>query len=531
MSLATPGKALARLERYRRDPVLFAEEVLRWKAWSRQREILYSIRDNPRTAVASCHGPGKTATSAVAALWYLSVFPHSRVITTAPTMAQLRDVLWREITALYYASEGFLAGELFGTRLEIAPDWFAVGLTTDSPERFQGHHAEHLLLIVDEASGVEEQIFEAAAGSLTTPEARLLMIGNPTRTSGEFYAAFHASRSFYNTIRISAFDTPAFTGERVSRTVSRRLVSKKWVETMTRKWGEGSPLYAVRIAAEFPSTSDDTVIALGDLEQAQRRELEPGLPVVLSADIARFGSDETVLAVRRGNQVRIAKSYSGKDTMKTTGEITRLARDLERQHGRKPLLVIDDAGLGGGVTDRLRELREFEVVAFTGAAASKSKEYPRKRDEAWFRFSELLPDLDLPADDELAADLLAPRYALDSQGRRAVEAKGETKRRLRRSPDRGDAVVMAFAMDRASSPMRTASAVRRLGGRPRGFRPRPEADLRAAQRTLEERLGAVHDPIASALSATTYSPGEIKAREAEVLGRRRRSGGIWRQPR
>ena len=113
-------------------------EVLSWQPWSKQREVLESIRDNPRTSVASCHGPGKTAVAAVGGLWYLSVYPQSRVITTAPTMVQLRDVLWREITSLYFASEGFLEAELFGTRLEIAPDWFAVGLTTDTPGTVSG---------------------------------------------------------------------------------------------------------------------------------------------------------------------------------------------------------------------------------------------------------------------------------------------------------------------------------------------------------------------------------------------------------
>lgn len=471
----TVTSKVSRLERYRADPVLFAEEILHWQAWSKQRAILESVRDNERTAVASCHGPGKTATSAVAALWYLSVFPHSRVITTAPTMAQLRDVLWRELTSLYYASHGFMAGELFGTRLEIAPDWFAVGLTTDSPERFQGHHAEHLLLIADEASGIDESIFEAMAGSLTAPESRLLLIGNPTRTSGEFYAAFHSQRDFYNTIRISAFETPAFTGEKISRSVARRLVSKKWVADHAKKWGEGSPLWQVRINAEFPSQSDDVVISLGDLEEAQHRELEPGLPLVLACDVARFGSDETVLAVRRGDHVRIARSYVGKDTMKTTGEIVRLARRLESEHGRKPTIVVDDAGLGGGVVDRLKEQREFAIVPFLGAAASKSRDYPRRRDESWFRFAERLADLDLPVDEELAADLLAPRYALDSSGRRTIEPKSETKRRLRRSPDRGDAVVMAFAVDRPTRPARNFSPYIHRGPNPQPGRGMPRS--------------------------------------------------------
>ena len=206
-----------------------------------------------------------------------------------------------------------------------------------------------------------------------------------------------------------------------------QLVSRKWVEQHTRKWGEGSPRFQARIAAEFPCLADDTIVSLAELEAAMRRELEPGLPLVVAADIARFGRDETVIVVRAGNVVRIAKAYSGRDTMNTFGELLRVARDAQRDYEHEPLLVVDDAGLGGGVVDRLRELREFKVEAFLGASASRSKEYPRGRDEAWFGFADRLPDLDLPADEELAADLLAPRYAS------TAPAGGSSKRRAKRS--------------------------------------------------------------------------------------------------
>jgi phage terminase large subunit len=441
--------ARAQLDRYRSDPVAFCREVLHFVPWSKQAEILESVRDNTRTAVRSCHAAGKTATAARAALWFLAVHPSSRVIVTAPTTAQLRHVFWREVALAYRASGGFMGGALFESRLELAEDWFMAALSTDRPERFQGHHAEHLLLLVDEASGVAEEIFEASTGFLTSPGARALLIGNPTRTSGEFFDAFHSARDFYSTIRISALDTPNFTGEGVTRQVARRLVSKRWVEEQGRKWGKGSPLYQVRIEAEFPSQSDDVVVSLGDLEAAQRRTLEPGWPLVIACDVARFGSDQTVLAVRHGNVVRIAKTYGGRDTMQTVGEITQLARERRADHGRRPTIVVDDAGLGGGVTDRLRELGEFRVIDYNAARkASRPSEYPNRRSEDWFALSELLPELDLDPDEGLAADLLAPRYSLDSQARRVVEAKAETKKRLRRSPDRADAVVMSLSFER-----------------------------------------------------------------------------------
>src|SRR5579862_2260704 len=126
------------LERYLRDPVAFCREVLGFEPWSKQREILESVRDHTRTAVRSCHGPGKTAVAARCALWFLSVFEHSKVITTAPTFHQVRELLWAEIHVAYRDAGGFIAGQLSDTRLELAPDWVALGLSTDQPEPLPG---------------------------------------------------------------------------------------------------------------------------------------------------------------------------------------------------------------------------------------------------------------------------------------------------------------------------------------------------------------------------------------------------------
>lgn len=435
------------LDSIQRDPVGFCRTVLKFSPWSKQCEIIESVRDNRRTAVRSAHGTGKTAIAARAVLWFLAAFPHSRVITTAPTWSQVKELLWREIATGHAAAGAFFDGALTDTKLELDADWFALGLSTDRPERFSGHHAERLLLVVDEASGVDDAIFEAGEGFLTSPESRVLLIGNPTQLAGTFHRAFHSERAMWNTIAISAFDTPTFTGERVPEAVLRRLVSREWVETAQKKWGEGSPLYQVRVLGEFPATADDTVCSLSDIETAQRQFIEPSpSPVIVSCDPARFGSDETVIAVRRGNRVRIAATAQGHDTMRTTGQILRIARAEAAKGPERPVLVVDDIGLGGGITDRLREIGEFKVQPFNAASAARDpKKYPNKRSEMWFDFAERLTTIDLDDDEQLAADLVAPTYRIDSQGRRVVEAKSDTKKRLGRSPDRADAVLMSFA--------------------------------------------------------------------------------------
>jgi phage terminase large subunit len=445
-------------ERYRDDPVAFCREVLQFEPWSKQRLVLESVRDHVRTAVRSSHGTGKSAVAARAVLWFLTVHgDKARVITTAPTWNLVRDVLWSEIGAAHRIAGEAIGGTMSATRLELGPRQFAVGLSTDRAERFQGHHEENLLIVVDEASGVSEDIFEAALGYMSGGNARLLLIGNPTQLAGEFYAAFHGHAPLYNRIHISTLDTPAFTGEEVSERVLAQLPSHDWLGDLRAMYGgdqaEQNPVFQVRALGEFPSVADDNVVPLGKLEAAYRREQPLGLPVVIAVDVARFGSDETVLAIRHGRHVRVQKVLAGKSTMEVTGEVVAAARAVRDEGVDWPLIVIDDAGVGGGVTDRLRELASqgvFQggrIVAYNGGQrARQHRDYPNRRSELWFTFSEQLDELDLDgADQQLTADLVAPKYAIDSQARRVLEAKEHTKRRLGRSPDRGDAVVMCFA--------------------------------------------------------------------------------------
>lgn len=244
----------ALLLRYKmlQDPRFIREHLLKYHAWSKQRQILDSVRKHKRTAVRSCHGVGKTATAAVAVLEFMLEGP-CRVVTTAPTWAQVEQLLWREI-AMRHKNIQPAFGTLFKTSLEVAPDWFALGLSTDTPERFQGHHANRMLLVVDEASGVDESIYNAAEGFLTAEGARILLIGNPTRTTGTFYRAFKPD-SGWNRIHISALDSPNFTGEAVPEEVSRALVTQEWVMDAKRQWGEESPQYKIRVLGEFAETT------------------------------------------------------------------------------------------------------------------------------------------------------------------------------------------------------------------------------------------------------------------------------------
>jgi hypothetical protein len=437
----------------RKSPAFFLEKILGFQPWSKQLQIVESVRDNPRTAVRSANGVGKTAIAARTVLWFLAAHPRSVVVTTAPTWKQVETQLWREMAVAFeQAREFFLMlgqPEIFKTDLTIAPNWYATGISTEKPERFSGFHSAHILLVVDEASGVADDIFEASEGFLTSKNARVLLISNPTRLSGEFYRAFHRDASLWNRIHLSIEDTPNFTDEKVSDEVKQSLPDKKFPALMERKYGLESALYAVRVLGEFPRSQDDAVCKLSDVEAAQYREVEPGLPVVISCDVARMGGDETAIAVRRGNHIRIVDAYAGKDLSWTIGRLLQIERELYAEYKCDLVHVLDYAGLGVGVFDALRERSEFPVFGFNSSHRAKdARDYPNRRSEAWFEFAEqFLPYIDLDPDAQLLEDLVAPVFKPDSAGRRVVEAKDETRKRLSRSPDRADAVLMAFAFN------------------------------------------------------------------------------------
>ena len=280
-------------------------------------QIANSVRGHKYTVVRSCHGASKSHTAARLTLWFLYAFPNSKVITTAPTFRQVEDILWREIRSAKTNARIPLGGNLNNTSLDLGEQWFAMGLSTDTPDRFQGFHAVDVLLIVDEAAGVAEDIFNASEGIVSSQHARVLYIGNPTTTSGTFYNAFKLPG--YGKIHISAFDTPNFTEfgitlqdirdntweAKITAELSRPyLITPEWVYDKYLRWGEGTPMWDSRVMGEFPTEGEDTLIPMRYVEAAARNVL-PALdtdPKRISIDPARFGcfDDQTEVLTDRG---------------------------------------------------------------------------------------------------------------------------------------------------------------------------------------------------------------------------------------
>lgn len=450
-------------ERARRDPVWFARHILGVEPWSKQVDILRAIRDHPKVAVRSCHGIGKSFTAAIVILWFLFCHPRSIVLSTAPTWRQVDKLIWKEVRTAYKRARFPLGGKLMPKAPEIYvtdEDWFAIGLSTNHPDRFQGFHAEYILVVVDEAAGVPEEIFEAVDGVLTSAHSRLLLLGNPTSVSGTFYDAFR--KPGWHTIAVSAFDTPNFTSFGITEDDIRRgtwqekitgplpypqLITPAWVADKFVQWGPESPAYQARVRGQFPEQATDTLIPLSWIEAAMQRwaEIEEGDPVVLGVDVARYGDDRTVIAVRRGRKVLPLKVYRQQGTMETAG--TALA--MAREHGAERINV-DVIGVGAGVVDRLEEMGADVVGVNVAEAASNPEQFANLRTELWWGLRERLkpdaPDpIGLPPDDELLAELAGVKYKFNSRGQWVLESKEEMKKRLGYSPDKADAVVLAFA--------------------------------------------------------------------------------------
>ena len=430
-------------ETIREDPEGFISGVLGASFWSKQKEIIESIKKHKKTTVRSNNSAGKTYSIARIALWFLFAYPPAVVINTAPTDRQVRNQFWREFRRAHKSAKLPLGGKLMKTQFEIDEDWFAIGFSTkegdDGMEKFQGWHGENMLVIVDEASGVHPSIFEAIQGALAGGKmVRLVYIGNPTRTEGDFADSF--SDPSFNKIHISAFDSP---NVKAKKLVIPGLATHEWVEDMKRKYGEDSDVYRVRVKGEFPKKSADTLISVDMVASAidADRELY-GHDEWIGVDVARFGSDWSALVYRKGNFAKVLDKVQGQDTMQIAGLTKR--RLMEYPNARAKIDII---GVGSGVFDRLAEQEDVSArVEGVNVAipATEKGDYVNVRAEAWDDARLWLRDAVLVPHEDWY-QLCKPKYKITSQGKIQLESKDDMKKRGVPSPDVGDGLALTFA--------------------------------------------------------------------------------------
>jgi len=430
----------------------FGEVILGDEYTPDQDRIFEAVRDHPRVAVHSGHGVGKTRAAAVLVAWWINTRKPAKVVTTATTWEQVTNVLWPEIRLCYRRARVELVGRLMprAPGIHLSDDHFAIGLSTNDDVAFQGKHSAHLLVIVDEAEGVGENIHRAC-GNLQ-PE-KSFIIGNPVEPSGAFYD--RCISSVWHNIRLDCTNHPNVIE---GRQIIPGAVDRAWIEEQKELYGEGTPYYQARVHGFFPEQGTDTLIPLGWVESAMRNPVaSPDAVVTISCDVARFGGNETVICVLEGQTQVEQICYTRVDTMETAGRIKAIhdgyRADTERQ------IIVDGDGIGGAVVDRLRELK-IPVLSFRSGMKPKEdvkkwlgwkkrEQFVNVRSAAWWALARALKDgqLSLKADDRLKAQLVGVKYRFISSGLIEVERKEQMVERLKKpsdSPDRADAIVMAW---------------------------------------------------------------------------------------
>ncbi|MFH9073436.1 hypothetical protein [Streptomyces alboflavus] len=441
---------------YAHNPVGWVQERLRQIVWSKQREIMLSVRDHRRTAVRSCHGAGKSHTASLVASWWLDTHPPGEafVVTSAPTFAQVRAILWRYIRRTH--RRGKLAGRVNQTEWHIDDELVAFGRKpADHDESaFQGIHARYVLVILDEACGIPEQLWVAADALTTNADCRILAIGNPDSPSSHFRKVC-VPGSGWHVIGISAFDTPNLTGEDVPEPVAQALVGREWVEEKAAEWGEDNPLYRSKVLGEFSEDAPNRVVRASDIAACRidpetKLKAEDLEPVELGVDVGG-GGDETVIRERRGRRAgREWRAHTDRPE-----KIAPLVLQAIMESGAGAVKV-DSIGVGFGVIGELRNLasqgkhRARVVAVNVSEKASKPDKFKNLRAEIWWEVGRGLSerkgwDLSVMENgDTTVAQMLAPLWDVDAQGRIQVEPKDEIKKRLGRSPDNADALLLAF---------------------------------------------------------------------------------------
>jgi len=457
--------AAERLFRWRAEgPALMAAELFRLPAeydevtkegiqewqWEASRAL---AKDPHRVSIRSGHGVGKSAFLAWCVFWVQLCFFPTRAPCTAPTAHQIKDVLWAELMKWLNRLkqiEPTLAAQFEWTADEFrvkdaSKESFAVARTAraEKPEALQGSHAHGpeaaVLILVDEASGVPDVIFEVGEGVLTAENAFVVMAANPTRTQGYFYDSHHKMRESWHAMQVSCERSP--------------LVSSRYVEEMAKKYGRDSNVFRVRVLGEFPTADLDMLIPLYLCVEAQNRwaDLVDDGPIVWGCDPAGMGKDRSALIKR--NSARVLEPHKvkrGLEAMQVAGWI--YVEWLDTKPEERPVAIcIDAIGIGAGIASRLSELGLPIVSVNVSEMPSDRAQYWRLRDELYWkvrdwvalRKSGLHPDDDVCVGELTIFKWLPPT----SDGKIRIERKDEVKKRLviESSPDVAEALMLTFA--------------------------------------------------------------------------------------
>jgi hypothetical protein len=396
-----------------------------------------------RIAVSSGHDIGKSALIAMIENWAMSTCAGCKIVTTAGTGMQLSTKTVPESGKWFKSSLGAhwfeVRAQSIRARETEAPESWRLDFITwskENTEAFAGLHnkGKRIVLIFDEASAIDDKVWEVAEGALVDEETEIIWLafGNPTKNTGRFRECFGKFKHRWKHFQID------------SRTVEG--TNKAQIEQWIADYGEDSDFVRVRVRGEFPRAGSNQFIP-GDIVSAARRykaEGYSGLPKILSVDVARFGDDQTVIGYRQGRFSTILAKYRGLDTIQVAERVIKFI-ELEAPDA----IVIDGDGIGAGVIDQINH-RGFGKRLFEfhgGAPANDSSAYFNRRAEVWGLCRDwLAAGAEIPDDPELEADLTGPQYGFSSKSQIQLEKKEDMKKRGLSSPDCADMLAMTFAV-------------------------------------------------------------------------------------
>lgn len=391
-----------------------------------------------RISVAAGHGIGKSMIMALLVLWYLFRYPDSQIPCTAPTSDQIHDVLWKEIkkwldkmpqkvSQLYEHTDGYV-------RMKESPKtWFARAKTAkkEQPEALAGIHADYVLCLVDEASGVPEEVFNTAEGMLTNKNVLLLMISNPTRLIGYFYDSHHKDKSNWQVLQFSSTDSP--------------IVEQDYSARIAQKHGADSDEYRVRVLGKFPK--EDMVDNKGYVPLLTPSMVHtapedyPFAPISrLGVDPSGEGSDETVAVIRDNFCARILFKEKTSTPLTIAQKVATVSAEF-KLNGQN--ITIDNFGEGANVAVELAKQRIFVNPVNVGIPADDDTRFINKRAEASWRLREWLVK-----GGQLIGngwdDLFTVRYRAELNGKLKIMGKEEMRREGIASPNVFDALMLTF---------------------------------------------------------------------------------------
>lgn len=442
--------------KYQNDPVGFVREVLGAEPWDKQVEALEMLVKPGRKAIKSGRKTGKSTVAAWAALWFYCSFPRAQVLITAPHHKQVQDIIWKEVRYWHRRARIKIDGEPSlrpDAGLRSPDDRTIKGFVAVSKEGAQGYSGEQFY-IVDEASGKAlDPTFESIEGNRAGGAVRVLLLGNPTRTEGEFYDAFNSKSKFYATMTISSEDTP---NVKAGRTIIPHLADPGWIEEMRIMHGVDSPFYKVHVLGEFAEGEEGKIITVELIISAQEawEDANDDGPLVIGLDPAGAGpaGDETVLSPRRNKKLFTPYSYRALNVAGIIAQLEGVIKVLARDKNEKAIVVVDREGsIGAELYGALRARAaqpgaKFRVVGVRAGqrAERNSMVYLLTRDELWAAMADWLKEGGgIPEHTKLAKDLHAPAWGFDVRRRMTSTDKKELRKLLGRSPDYGDAACLS----------------------------------------------------------------------------------------